>query len=83
MSAATGEAAPGIPDARDVTIKAAEAEDKMLYVAGDAPPGTLVRVYADEELVGEARTDINGVWLLEAAEGRARRRGRLPRGSRA
>lgn len=64
--AVSGEAAPGIPDARDVTIKAAEVEDKMLYVAGDAPPGTLVRVYADDALVGEARTGIDGVWLLEA-----------------
>ena len=51
--ALSGEAAPGTPDARDVTIKAAEVEAKTLYVAGEAPAGTLVRVYANDELVGE------------------------------
>jgi nucleoid-associated protein YgaU len=56
----------GIPDAGDVTIKAAEAETGDLYVAGEAPPDTLLNVYADGELVGEARAGRDGAWLLEA-----------------
>ena len=43
---------------RDVTIKAAEAEAGTLYVAGEAPPGALVRIYANDELVGEARAGV-------------------------
>jgi nucleoid-associated protein YgaU len=62
----SGEAASGIPDARDVTIKAAEAESHTLYVAGEAVAGTLVRVFANDELVGEVRTAQDGTWLLEA-----------------
>jgi nucleoid-associated protein YgaU len=61
------QAAPeGIPDAVDVEIKAAEAETGTLYVAGEAPPGLLLNVYADGELVGEAQAGTDGVWLLEA-----------------
>jgi nucleoid-associated protein YgaU len=56
----------GIPSAGDVTIKAAEAETGNLYVAGEAPPDTLLNVYADGQLVGEARAGMDGVWLLEA-----------------
>ena len=53
-------------DAQDVSIRAAEAEADMLYVAGEAEPGALVRIYANDRLVGEAETDATGVWLLEA-----------------
>jgi nucleoid-associated protein YgaU len=52
----------------DLSIKAAEAEARRLYVAGEAAPGTLVRVYADEDLIGEARTNRDGTWLVEAAK---------------
>ena len=41
-------------------------EANTLYVAGEAPPGTLVRVYANDELVGEVRAAADGTWLLEA-----------------
>jgi nucleoid-associated protein YgaU len=60
------EAAEGTPEARDVTIRAAEVEADTLYVAGEAPAGMLVRIFADDELVGEARADSDGNWLLEA-----------------
>ena len=53
-------------DARDVSIRAAEAEADMLYVAGEAAPGALVRIYANDAFVGEAQADASGVWLLEA-----------------
>jgi hypothetical protein len=64
--ASSGEAAPGIPDARDVTIRAAEVEAGNLYVAGEAPAGSTVRIYANDVLVGEVRTSNDGAWLLEA-----------------
>ena len=38
----------------------------MLYVAGEAPPGTLVRLYVNDELVGDARATPDRSWLLEA-----------------
>ncbi len=62
----SGEAAPGAIPAGKVTIKAAEAEAGTLYVAGAAPPGVLVLIYANDELVGEARAGADGTWLLEA-----------------
>jgi nucleoid-associated protein YgaU len=62
----SGEAPLGIPAAGDVTIKAAEAESHTLYVAGEATAGTLVRIFANDELVGEALAAPDGTWLLEA-----------------
>ena len=44
------EAAPGALSTSAMTIKAAEAEAGTLYVAGEAPAGTLVRVFANDEL---------------------------------
>jgi nucleoid-associated protein YgaU len=52
----------------DVAIRAAEAEAERLYVAGEAAPGTLVRIYADQELVGEAQANDRGAWLVEAVK---------------
>jgi len=60
------EAAPGAIDTGKVTIRAAEAEAGSLYVAGAAPPGTLIRVYLNENLVGETRASQDGSWLIEA-----------------
>ena len=62
----SAEAPPRTPDARDVTIKAAEVEANTLYVAGEAPSGTLVRIYANDDLVGEVRAAADGTWLIEA-----------------
>ncbi len=62
----TVEATPGAIETSEVKIKAAEAEAGTLYVAGEAPPGMLVRIYANNELVGEARASNDGTWLLEA-----------------
>lgn len=50
----------------DLAIRAAEAEAQTLYVAGEAAPGTMVRIYADEEFVGEAEAGDAGNWLVEA-----------------
>jgi nucleoid-associated protein YgaU len=63
---AEGEARSGALEARDVAIRAAEAEANTLYVAGVAAPGATVEVYADNDLVGEATASDGGVWLVEA-----------------
>ncbi|NRG19043.1 LysM peptidoglycan-binding domain-containing protein [Rhizobiales bacterium] len=62
----TQETAPE-PDG-SVTVEAVETEKDRLYVAGQAEPGSDVRVYVDNELVGETRTDNTGRWLLEGTK---------------
>jgi nucleoid-associated protein YgaU len=51
---------------QDLAIRAAEVETERFYVAGEAAPGTRVRVFADEDFVGEAEAGAEGRWLLEA-----------------
>lgn len=59
--------APQVPEgAPTVTVDAVETEDSKVYVAGAGEPNSDVRVYLDNELVGEARADSKGRWLLEA-----------------
>lgn len=61
------EDATGAPSAAPtVTVDAVETEDSKVYVAGAGEPNSDVRVYLDNKLVGEARTDSKGRWLLEA-----------------
>ncbi|WP_186394758.1 LysM peptidoglycan-binding domain-containing protein [Stappia sp. TSB10GB4] len=48
-----------------VTVEAVEAEGTKVFVAGSGQPNSNVRVYLDNQLVGEARTDAQGRWLLE------------------
>jgi nucleoid-associated protein YgaU len=58
---------PSRPEPK-VSVAAVEAETNgALYIAGTAvTPGT-VRVYLDEELVGEATPSKSGTWLVETA----------------
>jgi nucleoid-associated protein YgaU len=64
----TSAASPAKPEEplRKISIRAAEVEVTTLYVAGEAPPGTLVRVYADDDFVGEAEATDKGAWLVQA-----------------
>lgn len=48
-----------------VTVDAVEVEDGKLFVAGSAKSKAPVRVYMDDKLVGEAKPEENGRWLLE------------------
>lgn len=48
-----------------VTVEAVETEDEKVFVAGSGEPNSDVRVYLDNQLVGEAKTDAKGRWLLE------------------
>lgn len=69
--AATGGNAPSdtVPAADattpTVTVEAVETEDEKVFVAGSGEPNSDVRVYLDNQLVGEAKTDAKGRWLLE------------------
>jgi nucleoid-associated protein YgaU len=64
--APVSEAPSGVLEADGVTIRAAEAEANTLYIAGAAAPGAAIKVYADNNLVGEATASDGGVWLVEA-----------------
>ena len=48
-----------------VTVDAVEVEDGKLFVAGSAKTKAPVRVYMDDKLVGEAKPEESGRWLLE------------------
>ncbi|WP_417774100.1 LysM peptidoglycan-binding domain-containing protein [Stappia sp.] len=58
--------APASVDAPQVTVDAVETEDEKVFIAGAGKPGSDVRVYLDNKLVGEAKTDTKGRWLMEA-----------------
>ncbi|MBB5751193.1 LysM peptidoglycan-binding domain-containing protein [Prosthecomicrobium pneumaticum] len=49
-----------------VAVEAVEIENGRLYVAGSASGPETVRVYVDDQPVGEAKPDENGRWILEA-----------------
>ncbi|BCH33840.1 peptidoglycan-binding protein LysM [Mesorhizobium sp. L-8-10] len=59
-------AATAAPAKPSIAVQAVEIEGKKVFVAGMAQPGQRVRVYADEILLGEAKTDANGRFLVEA-----------------
>ncbi len=69
----TGEAKPETA-AADAAAKAAaakarvsavELEGKRMFIAGTARPGALVRIYADDTLVGEAKADEAGHYVVD------------------
>ncbi|MEO3387737.1 LysM peptidoglycan-binding domain-containing protein [Mesorhizobium sp. CAU 1741] len=49
-----------------VVVEAVEIEGGVIYVAGQAIPGRVVRVYADETLLGESAVSEAGRFLVEA-----------------
>jgi len=48
-----------------VTVEAVEVEEKKLFVAGATVPNGRVRVYMNDEFIGEATAGPTGRWLLE------------------
>ena len=50
----------------ELSIRAVEAEDGKVYVAGEATTGKIVNVYIENGLIGDEKPDSNGRWLLEA-----------------
>ncbi|WP_425087250.1 LysM peptidoglycan-binding domain-containing protein [Stappia sp.] len=61
----TGGQATDTPATPRVTVEAVETEDSKVFVAGAGEPNSDVRVYFDNTLIGEARTDSKGRWLME------------------
>lgn len=69
----TGEVATSQDAATDATAKAqarvsaVELEGERMFIAGTAKPGALVRIYADDKLVGEAKADDAGRYVADGA----------------
>lgn len=59
-----GASAPGTP-ASPVAVSAVEIEGRKLFVAGTARPGSTVRIYADDQLVGEGKADAQGRFVID------------------
>ncbi|CZT34718.1 LysM peptidoglycan-binding domain-containing protein [Rhizobium sp. 9140] len=59
-----GVSAPGTP-ASPVAVSAVEIEGRKLFVAGTARPGSTVRIYADDQLVGEGKADAQGRFVID------------------
>lgn len=55
-----------LTDPDQVRVDAVEIEGDSLYVAGAAPPGSMVRVYADDKLVGEAEAGEEGRFVVDS-----------------
>ncbi|WP_077961793.1 LysM peptidoglycan-binding domain-containing protein [Ensifer adhaerens] len=52
----------GVPG---LQVSAVEIEGNRMFVAGSAKPGALVRVYADDKLVGEMKADDKGNFVVD------------------
>ncbi|ASY62228.1 LysM domain protein [Sinorhizobium sojae CCBAU 05684] len=64
--AAAALATPDTPNAvPGLQVTAVEIEGKTMYVAGNAKPGALVRIYADDTLFGEMRADEKGHFVVD------------------
>lgn len=65
---AQGTPAQGAP-ASPVAVSAVEIEGRKLFVAGTARPGSTVRIYADDQLVGEGKADAQGRFVIDGELG--------------
>lgn len=65
-AAATQTAAAVASEAKaEARVSAVELEGDHMFVAGTAKPGALVRLYADDKLVGEAKADEQGRYVAD------------------
>lgn len=62
------EPAKEVEPPKTITIEAVEVENDTLFVAGEADPNETVRVYVDDELIGDIKTGEGGQWLLEGTK---------------
>ena len=53
-------------DAITVSVEAVEIDGRKIFVAGGAPAGSTVRIYANDLLLGDAKSSPEGRFLLEA-----------------
>ena len=65
---ATAPAAPAAEAPAELRVTAVEIEGDQIYIAGVAKPGTTIRAYADEALVGEALTDPKGNFVADGKQ---------------
>ena len=63
--AATAGAASADAARAQVRVAAVELEGERMFVAGNARPGALVRIYAGDRLVGEAKADEEGRFVVD------------------
>ena len=65
----SGDASPAdaaVSTARaEAHVSAVELEGRHMFIAGTARPGALVRIYADDTLVGEAKADDEGRYVVD------------------
>jgi nucleoid-associated protein YgaU len=59
-------AAPRLPDNATVRVDAVEIEGGKIFIAGSAPSGYSVTVSADGEVIGTAKADASGRFIVEA-----------------
>jgi len=65
-AATAGDAAAPASDAKaQIRVSAVELEGDHMFVAGTTKPGALVRIYADDKLVGEAKADEAGRYVVD------------------
>ncbi|OJF94495.1 LysM peptidoglycan-binding domain-containing protein [Pararhizobium antarcticum] len=64
-AAATTPAATTMAGKAEVAVSAVEIEGRKVFVAGRAKPGALVRIYADDILVGEMKADEQGRFVVD------------------
>lgn len=65
-AAATQTAAAVASEAKaEARVSAVELEGDHMFIAGTAKPGALVRLYADDKLVGEAKADEQGRYVAD------------------
>lgn len=61
-----GKPAAPAPAGGKVAVEAVEIEGNKIFIAGVGEPGRGVRVYANEDVLGEAKVDPSGRFLVEA-----------------
>lgn len=64
-AAGTGPVAVASGDDPAVAVSAVEIEGRKIFVAGKAKAGSLVRIYADDTLVGEMKADEEGRFVVD------------------
>ncbi|MET3591048.1 nucleoid-associated protein YgaU [Mesorhizobium shonense] len=66
QAAAPATPAPAGAGEPKIAVEAVEIDGSKIFVAGTADPGRKVRAYADDILLGEAKTSPDGHFLIEA-----------------
>ncbi|GEO84509.1 MULTISPECIES: LysM peptidoglycan-binding domain-containing protein [Alphaproteobacteria] len=56
---------PGLSQQAEIQVTAVEIEGERIFVAGRAPPGSNVRGFADETLIGTVVTDVSGHFVVD------------------